>query len=188
MKKRKGTTRAIIFILLIFICVGIYIYLYEKTKILFNESKEIKSRIIEATAKDKELEKIRFDVKASLGNYEKIQDMFISKEFVVDFIQGLESLGKEIGVLVNTESVTNAELNPSLPDKEEMKIFLTVKGSQQNVVIFLKLLELLPYKIKIDNALLQKVDNVSLDKNGKQLKLPTNTWQLSTNVSVIKLK
>lgn len=187
MKNRTGRTKLILLISFIIVFLGAYIYLYERAVILFAQAKEIRSRIIEETAKDRELENIRSDIKASLGNYEKVQDLFISKEFVGDFLEGLENLGREIGVLVVTESVTNKELNPSVSDKEEMNIFLTVRGSQENTIAYLKLLELLPYKIRIDNALLQKGESIGVDKKGQQ-KISPNVWQLSTNVSLIKLK
>ncbi len=180
---------AIIILLSVLVLLGGYVYLYILAEKMFIETGEIRSRINVAKSKNNELQLIRENIKSTLGTYELVKQMFVPKDGVVDFIQTLEALGRESGLSLTIKTVENKSLNSTVQGKERITIFFSADGDKSKLLLFLKLIENLKYKVDIDDVLLiksvKKNDESSEDKS--KIKAP-GLWNLSTHISVLKEK
>lgn len=155
MKKNISKT-AILFIISIttfVIVAGIYYLVF--TDIV--NTKESAVTLADSLSKEKlkrrELEIIRQNIKSTLNDNNRLASIFVPYEGVVDFIQLLESLGKDSGLEISTdrvESIDSEELRAS--NKEIISISLKTEGSWRSTERFLNYLENLPYKISIHSV------------------------------------
>ncbi|HYC34756.1 MAG TPA: hypothetical protein VEC13_03425 [Candidatus Paceibacterota bacterium] len=184
--KKKGTRTILILVIFgIILSSAFYVLIYKKTGKLFLESNDIKARIESARIKNIEMESVRRDIKATLGDYEKIQNIFIEKEGVVDFIQTMESLGKEIGVVVEIESVKDEEFEPVSPTRERLLISFSAEGTRTDTLAFLKLMEFMPHKIDFKRAVLSRGNAGEV---AEQDGAASGNWKLTADISVLKAK
>lgn len=75
-----------------------------------------------------------------------LRTRIVPDEDVVDILALIESLGKEQGVILTTNSLTVAPINNLF---ETLVINVSVEGSYQSIIHTLKLLEHLPYQSEV---------------------------------------
>lgn len=82
----------------------------------------------------------------------RIENFFVDHERPLEFIEQLESLAKVTGSLIalNIESPTAGG--------RDLNFRITLDGFEPNVARYLKLFELLPYEIKVQELTLQKIE------------------------------
>lgn len=151
-----------------------YIYLYRdildtKTKVEQTHLELEKDRL-----KDAELEAIQKNIKLTISDSDTLKALFVPADGVVDFIQNIETVGKQIGLQIETKNIEPEETDVlTAVGKENINVTLETEGSWQNSMQFLSLLSNLPYKISI----------ISLDFSFKE-----KVWVSSIIFSVIKNK
>lgn len=82
----------------------------------------------------------------------KLDSYFLHFGDIVPFIEGVESLGKDIGVVVNFESVNVSERNGNA----YLAVDLKTEGSLSSTVRFLSLLELLPRSVSFEKVFMEQ--------------------------------
>ncbi|HEY4506144.1 MAG TPA: hypothetical protein VJJ24_01710 [Candidatus Paceibacterota bacterium] len=136
--------------LLVLVLVGAWVFIFsrlllmkhayvEETKLLLEErNKELSYLSIQNILRETEEER------AYLGS------LFVTEDTVVSFLEKLEETGRVSGVVL--------ELNSVKPNDSTLDFFFQVSGSFKDIYAFVKLAELLPYKIVVDKLDVKKAD------------------------------
>lgn len=118
------------------------------------------------------------DTLASSKTYrESLISRIFHEEEVIDFLALVESIGREQGVALKTDSLIIEPVNEVF---EKLVISISVEGSYASVTQVLKIFELLPYQSLIRKATIgrdMKKENESVD-----------AWKGSFELSVTKFK
>lgn len=148
-------------------------------------------------AKDEAVRSIKASFEKNKEALQSIDSFFISKDGVVDFINSLDTLGKQYGVTLNIGEVTS-EVDLKVKDdfKETLKLRLDASGSWNSVMNFLTALENLPFRIKVDQVSIglasasDKLLFVNASSTGTELRKPGSKeeWKASYNISILKLR
>jgi len=166
MKKNISKTE-LLFIIFIttFILISLaYYFVYFDILKTKEESVELNNALLKEKSRKSEYDSIRKNIKSTLDDHNRIVSIFIPQEGVVDFIQLLESLGKESGLSISTETVGSvASEDLSASNKEIISISLKTEGSFNANQAFLNYLENLPYKISITDLTFSYSDSGDSD-------------------------
>lgn len=166
MKPRALKKTVAILCLLTFISVAGYYF-------LFNFIKEKNILIADASVGSQKIEAQESAVKAiqavlsdSKEGITLVENYFIPKESVVDFIEYVEGLGRRASVQLSIQSVEDSLKSLEVPEKSELRFKITVQGSWVAVYRFLHALEKIPYHIDIKFVDIKKGGaDTSLDQN-----------------------
>lgn len=145
---------------LLILCIVLNLVVWTAYGVIFwqikSQNEKISLLVNEAELDTKKEEDLRL-TKASLNenkdSISRIDSYFIPKDGVVDFINSLESLGKQSGTSlvigsVSVESETKIKEN----FKEVLRLKVQAIGSWKNVMHFLSILENLPYQVDLQQA------------------------------------
>lgn len=194
MKKNFSKITLLLFIsFAVFVALGVSLYLFysniQDTKISLGAlSGDLKSE----KEKNSELDSINRNLKSTLADHDRLESFFVNDSSVVDFLQNVEGLGNESGLVIHTDSVSSSDSPDLLPlNKELLSVSLSARGSWADTQKFLGLIENLPYKISISSfssvSSNGPVSDSSLSKSELQ-KLAKHFWASSIVFSVIKNK
>lgn len=169
MKTSKGHKLLLILAILVTLLVlAIYSYIYyyigEASERLAFARFETNAGIL---MKEKERETIRI-YESSIDRWSRLPDYFVKADNVVQFIEGLESLGPETGGMVTISSISADEPDPKKPTKEYfVRARVSSRGSWEKVMKVLVLAESMPYKVYINNV------QLSLDSGSDLVQVKT---------------
>lgn len=104
---------------------------------------------------------------------ERFSKFFVNYREPAEFIETLEDLARKTGVILSIDLALGA------PGVNELPLRLNIEGSEKNVLRYLKLLELLPYKILVEDIGFQSI----LSAPGALL--ASHRLQLSIRVSTL---
>lgn len=107
---------------------------------------------------------------------ERLSNFFVSSEEVADFIEKLESVGRQSGVDVNINDVKVLEIDGD-SFKEDLEVNLEASGNWDSVFHYLSLIESLPYVVEIEQARLSEREAEG-----------SNFWVLNIVLTTFKLK
>lgn len=158
---------------------GIYVYMYltvdlslakiAKNQSLVNSSKLTSSReanFIEVYEK-------------TAAKWQKMRNLFVESDKVVNFIETIEALDSESGAKVSIASIDADNLDNAPADKiGYLRLRINAQGSWSSVMKALVLTENLPYKVTINNIQANRSDI----SNGKNTS--SNYWNLSFGLQV----
>lgn len=131
-----------------------YLFLNQKSLTLLQDLNQIESKILSIEKERGSAKKSLAILKERQGDLARIESVFIKKAGAVDFVEELEILAKR------TNNSFVIDLDETKSREENKLIFrMAVDGTLNSVLKYLKLLELLPYKIEIENLTLQKTDS-----------------------------
>lgn len=85
------------------------------------------------------------------GDLEKIRSFLISKDRPVVFIESLEELARK------TRNRIAINFDEGKSKDQNLFFRLTLEGGEENVLKYLQLLELMPYKLKVEEVSIQKL-------------------------------
>jgi len=177
----------IIIVVLCLLSLAVYFLLLKDIQKQNEISFDLIEKLNMQTRRDAELRFIGDNLSSTQTERYKINSYFISAEEsgIVDFIEMVESLGNHSGISLEVNSIllkeNSSKSNP--PDLiEDMKLGLKIGGDWSNIIYFLEMLDLAPYKISFDKVYIEKND----DKIKKD-KLDEN-WIGIINLSVLKFK
>jgi len=175
------------------VSLGLYGLLFWEIR---TKGQEISSLRVEADTDVKKDGTLRAAKASLVKNKELIERMdsyFISRDGVVAFIEELEKLGKDTGVLLSIGSVS-AENDSKMKDdfKETLRIRLEASGPWANLFYFLSILESLPYRAQVDQmtvSLLGASDKLSFGSElGPRLQGKEEIWKGTFELTILKLK
>lgn len=103
---------------------------------------------------------------------ERFSKFFVNYREPVEFIETLEDLARKTG------NILSIDLALGSPGLKELPLRLNIEGSEKNVLRYLKLLELLPYQILVEDIGFQNIlstPGVSLVSHRLQLSIRVST-------------
>jgi len=107
-----------------------------------------------------------------------INSYFVSQDGAVDFIETVESVGRQSGIAVSIGSVSvQGGEEESQSVGEMLKLGVKTEGSWKNSIYFLELVESIPFKTHLEKASF-------LTKKGDR----SGVWKGEVEFSVFKLK
>lgn len=121
----------------------------------------------------------------------KLDNFFIAPDGVVSFLEFVDGLGGVSKVGLEITNLGLEDVAGSPVPSELLRLQIVAGGSWEGIYHFLSLLESIPYKMRLEDAALQKQPKEKLipvlDAEGKP-KPPPPPWVGSFRVSVLKLK
>jgi len=158
----------------------IYAYLYYKITISGQKISDIQS-VIESAKLAKEREKSVLDRYTSTASkWASLQNLFVHSNKVVDFIETIESLSDQSKSIVTISSIDADNLDNAVVSKEgSIRVKINAKGSWISVMRALSLVEVLPYKLTINNVRLNTTNNESESAKANQ-----KIWDLNFDLQV----
>lgn len=128
---------------------------------------------IKAKATKNALEKITKTLDETKQDRESLLSRFPKDEDVVDLLASIETLGREQGVTLTTNSLTVKPIDATF---ETLVIATSVQGTYGNVLHMLKLLEGMPYQVG--------VANVQFSRSGEK----GSEWNMNCEIRITKFK
>lgn len=150
-----------------------------------------------------EMKKHEEDLVKLYNNSEKdrqnINSIIISEDKIVDFIEAVESIGKQSGVEITISSINKENKDSKDTKLKNFNIGNTItaridaKGSFSSIMKALVLLENMPYQVYLNNILLttEATDNIGNGDINIPVKKKVNTnnkWSLSLQVKALSTK
>lgn len=136
--------------LLLLSAIGGYVYLYSR---ITKKTESVESVAIEIENEKRSQQNIS-GLKRSIVLTEQknkiLESHFVTEGKVVNFIESIEMLGKESGVVVDIQSLQPGEQT----GKEGLYVTLSLNGEFNSVNKFILLLENMPYQIVLGNVIL----------------------------------
>ena len=136
--------------LLLLSAIGGYVYLYSR---ITKKTESVESVAIEIENEKRSQQNIS-GLKRSIVLTEQknkiLESHFVTEGKVVNFIESIEMLGKESGVVVDIQSLQPGEQT----GKEGLYVTLSLSGEFNSVNKFILLLENMPYQIVLGNVIL----------------------------------
>lgn len=147
---------------------GIFFYVVEKEKVAY-ELQTLEQAKREAYYKT--LETLTRTLEETENERTSLSSRVLKEENVVEFLALIESIGREQGVVLSTDSLV---VEPVDEIFESLVVQVSVEGSYDAVMHVLTIFEHLPYK--------SSIHGVSLDKS------VNNIWRSSYSIRVIQFK
>ncbi len=188
--KNKFTAKKIFLLALIFsVCVIVmysllFVTIIRKNTALASLAENVKSQMAEKNT----LTSLKEKVEATEASREKIKNYFIQKDAVVPFLNSIQALGEDNGLDLKIGDVT-LEDAPMWEDVfESVKMKIEVVGDWSDVRRFVSLIDLLPFKVIIDQVNLEKVVAEGSSNGGKKVALADLGWKGIMEIRVLKFK
>lgn len=158
-------------------CVGtlsvlvVFFYLGESHKVTFIEKS---AQDIQEKARESALEKITSTLEETKDDRLSLSSRFPREENIVDVLASIERLGKEQGVEITTNTLTISPIDTVF---ETLVINVGIDGSYDAIIHVLKLLEVMPYQVRVANVHLERVG----EGGG-------SSWRASGEIRITKFK
>ncbi len=131
------------------------------------------------------------DMKASLADTAalraKLSSRFVTKDSVVDFLNGIEALAAKAGADLKVSSVTEEQSGsgdgPKLP---VLHLSLAAQGSWKQVASFGEMLRLLPYQVSFAGVGFSAQRKTALDAKGNPVRSGPSRWKADFDFTVLK--
>lgn len=127
--------------------------------------------------KNSRLNSLRSVVKDTEGKRQKISNLFLSSDMEVPFIEKVETLAKNSGLVFKTNNVSSVATGGNL---KSFQIQLEASGRWSDLLYFLSQVENLPYDMH--------VQGVSLSKQPAAGKVVGQSWSAVFDISVTENK
>lgn len=193
MKKISHTHKILIVaVFFAFISLSLYGFLFWQVK----SENEKASTLLQEAEQDIEKEKTLRAAKISLEKNETlikaIDTYFIPRDGVVPFIEELEKLGKDSGVMLSVGAVST-EVDPKVKDdfKETLRLRLETTGSWKDTFYFLSLIESLPYRAQVEQIALSlsgASDSLNFGNETKRTPNKNESWKGIFDVTILKMR
>jgi hypothetical protein len=147
----KGTIRIIIFSL-IFLAVAMFVFGFMAFKIV-SQKEELNIQVTtlqESVAQQSSHNKLKRLSEDTVDEREQLQKYFLAKGSESNFLNLVESLAPQTGVSLKTNSVK--EILDEAGEVSWIEPSFTFAGSRNRVQNFIKILETLPYVLRLNSA------------------------------------
>lgn len=137
-------------LLAVAVSIWLFLNLLGRVTVLRGEVNELVIRIAEGDARRKAARESTFVLESRKEQLKRLDKFFIKKDQPVPFVEKLESSAKKLG------NKFTIELDENKKAGENMFFRLSISGSESSVKNYLHFLELLPYKIKVEEIFWQR--------------------------------
>ncbi|MBA3550846.1 hypothetical protein H0W32_01395 [Patescibacteria group bacterium] len=182
-----SSTKKILIFLAVFItiaCSGIYgmYYIISKAghKVAGYELQQ--QKLISELEADRSLKQF---LATSGPDIEKLSSRIVSRDGTVAFLEMIEKIARDTGLIIDTESVNVAASPINIEEFETLNLVLSTRGTWSNTYRFLSILETLPYKVTITGAEINQLEEGVLSEG---ISVSTTPWSGSFTFNVIKYK
>lgn len=174
-----------------------YIFFTNYIAGLTDKTSALKSDIDLNQIKYFRLESLRKATENTSDQKQKITDLFVSTNKAVDFIGEVEGLAKASNLSYSTKSIENSDAgNLSEQNKDLLTITISTTGSWSNTIKFIRLIETLPYSVKVESVDLTSAgpSSASSDASVQSVEststpnVVSSKWTLTIKFSVIEIK
>lgn len=171
------------------VAVSVYAFIFVQIRQKNADTAELSNNILAQMARQDILQATKERVAETTAEREKLDNYFIGKDGVVPFLNSLQALGNDNGLSVKLNMV-DIEPSPVSADTfEVVKISLEALGSWSDGYRFLSLIELMPLKVSVTRADLQKNVDTEPAVNTNKKSLPRSyPWRLTVDMAILKLK
>lgn len=172
----RKNTKVVLVLGALFFIVSIVMYVLFFT-IVSNHKKQFTELSIErATIQSHQtlLKELTQTLEETKYEREVIKNSILKEENIIDLLTLIESLGKEQGVSVVTNSLNVTPINATF---ETLVVTVGVEGSYESVLHILELFETLPYQSTVNKVQITHTEGEGL-----------TTWKGSFEIRVIKFK
>ncbi len=173
---KKSKELLLITLLLNIAAFGWYGFLFAEIKAKNERISDLVNRIEAESAAGDTLSSQKMLAVETSALREKLFGYSVAREGAVSFIELLEATGNEVGAHIIIESVSTKE-RADFPQVEDLRFALAVTGTWPAVVRLLGLFELLPYEMRVEQAVLSKVGSSGGDP-----------WRADLSLTVLKEK
>ena len=137
-----------VFILTLVFVIVAYIFLFGEIRAT-NRAISIKEdSISQASEQELRLDDLLVSVEETKEKRDALQKRILTDRSIVAFLEGIESLETQTGVVIEVRSI-GKEVNENSAFVEELSLDINVEGSWEGVYHTFLLLETLPYKVRI---------------------------------------
>ena len=183
---KTNHTLLLIFAIIVTVIVGsIYGFMYYRIET--SADKIIKNQAqIDSANLAKEREKKFLDTyKATASKWSSLQGLYVRSDEVVGFIEKIESIGPATKTEFNIANLDADNMDNAPFGKEgKIKMHITSKGSWEEVMKSIALVELLPYKLNVNNVKASSYKNQQTQGKNTVTKV---IWELSFDLQVSML-
>jgi len=123
----------------------------------------------------------------SANELDKLENLALSQEKLVNFIETLEGLGRSMNLNINIVSV-DSEPGKSVDNPDKIHFRIEASGSWSGTMQFLHALESLPYRTMINNSNLTILNGSENLSSSSTTTAQKRSWKLSTDLSVYSFK
>lgn len=155
MKMHKTKELLIIALLFAAAAAGWYAFMFVQVKAKNERISDLRNQIDARTAEESTLHSRKELVADTASLHEKLKSYFVAAEGSVSVIELLETVGNEVGILVETRKVETNAIAKS-ETAELLRLTLIATGTWSNTLRFLGLIELLPYEARIGQMILSR--------------------------------
>ncbi len=191
--QNKTTQKLILVLVLALLAICGYLYFTYYIDSLTQKTSELKNDIQVSQIKYTRLESLRKATENTSDQKSKIGELFVGQSDAVNFIGKIESLAKDSGLTYVTKSVETEAVPGDDQTKELITINMNTAGLWSNTVKFLKLIESMPYSLKINSLRLNVVKGASVSVASTTESMASqnsiqNKWTTDIEFSVVKVK
>lgn len=155
MEKNKTKNSLILASLAAIVSLGVFLYMFIETQGIYSKVLDRESELVGAQNEKFRKDTIDEVVSRTAKEQAMMESYFVEAEGVVDFIEEVEQLGRTSGLSIKVESVNTAPM-PSNEKMENLRLVVSSDGGWRESLVFLAMLENLPYKSEIGRALVEK--------------------------------
>lgn len=185
--KRNHSTFLIMALTVTLFVASVYGYMYYMINVAREKTVKAQSLINSSKAVKERENSFLNTYEKTVSKWSKIQGFFVESNKVVNFIESIELLSQQSGGKVTISSIEADNLENASAGKEgTIRMKITAQGSWESVMRALKLAELLPYKISVNNV---QASSFNSDQNNddKSKVAPKSVWNLSFDLQVAML-
>ena len=174
-------------IIIIFVFCFLYYIIYNDIKLKNKHTSELQNSISHRLKQDQYMSSVKMDVFNANSDIEKISNSIVSQDGDVVFIELLENIAKNNGLVLTISSLAVDDTNSlSTSTMTTLDIRAKLNGSWKGTYLFLSELESLPYNIRVDRfSLVNMLDNVVVLNKSK---LTEVLWSSDFEIHVLKYK
>jgi hypothetical protein len=175
----KHTTFLIFAISVTIFVIMIYAYMHYKISILVDGITAKREALLTAEYNENHEKEVLDIYKSTIAKWSRLPDYFVPSNRVVGFIEAIEAIGSKNGGTVSISSIDADNLEATTTGKlGKIRAHVGVGGSWPAVMGALKLAEVLPYQVSIDNVSFA-VSTINSDEKIKEVK---HGWKLSFDI------
>lgn len=187
MKPNSGSKKILIILALIavILCLPYYV-VFSDIKSKNEKISDLEHEFSLSSQKQEYASSLQEEVRFAQPSIELLNTSIIPTDGNVGFIENLEKMGRDEGLEVSIESLTEEERKEFASSTVNiLNVQVKTKGSWDGTYHFLKQVESLPFKLTVTNFAIQgTVDTLVADKKTA----PVRFWQSSFEIRVLKYK
>lgn len=168
------------------IVVGVYAFMFDQIAKKSEHISVLNGEVDSLTSQSSTIKLAKESISQTVDLRTQVDGYFIAKEGEVSFLNSIQALAGTMGL--SPELTVDIKPLESTPDVfEELHLGVTVEGLWTDVVRFEALLELLPYKVVVNEVALTK-NSETVQADPKKSVIAKSAWRGDFKISVLKFK